>query len=263
MNAIVRCGSGGLKRNVLLGVCLSFVGIAIYRVQTTFEGSEPFDLLSGKICSMGMKMGGPPTIHNAWILSQMCRVKSLTGNNKEKIFWLDLANKCLTDAKGSIPMEATAHRMEAECRRLRIIVLYPGAELEDVTKMLDNKTVWPWGINELTVPTLLSICGTIGPQYGIRHAAKYVRRGATLDPQKFDDFQNDLERQIQSDIVWVNNCLLSSELTNDGCVFLGEFWAWKKTRLDVKARKQISDAYRQKGFIGKAVEWCGTEVDKD
>ena len=263
MNAIVRCGSGGLKHNVLLGVCLSFIGTAIYQLQTTNEGSEPLDLLSGKICSMGLRMGAPPTIHNAWILGQMCLVKSVVDNNKEKQSWLDLATECVTDAIGSMPLDATAHRMAAACTQLTIDVLYPGTEVQDVTKMLENRTFWPWGIDELTVMALFSICGTIGRQYGLRHVAKYVRRGVALDPQMFDGMHNHLECQIQSDIVWMNACLSNTELTNDQCIGLGDSWTWEKTRLDVKARTQISEAYKTKGLAEESTKWCGIGVSKN
>jgi hypothetical protein len=262
INVVVRCGSGGLKHNVLLGVCLSFVGTAIYLLQSINARSEPCDLLAGNICLMGMRLGGPPTIYNALILSQMCRVQSVAGNNKDKVSWLDLANKCLTGAEGSVPLEATAFHMDAACMRLRIRVLH-GAKLEDVTKMLENKTIWPWGIDELTVPTLFAICGIVGQSYGIGHAAKYVRRGLSLDPLKFDRLRQGLERQIQSDFVYVHNCLAHSELTNDEYIFLGEFWMWEKTMLDATVRKQISGAYRTKGFVEKAAEWCDFGVAKN
>jgi hypothetical protein len=262
MNVIVRCGSGGLQHNVLLGVCLSFVGTAIYRVQTTVEGSEPFDLLSGNICSMAMKMGAPPTIHDAWILSQMCRVKSMMDNNKEKKRWLDLATKCITGATGSMPLEAKVHRMEAACMQLRISALYPDAKLKDVTQMLENNMIWPC-VDEMTVPTLFSICGIISQEYGIRYAAKYIRRGAALEPQKFNGLQNELERQFQIDLVWINNCLSNNALTNDDWISVGEFWTWGKKRLGAKVRKRVGDAYRTKGLTETAVEWCGIDVVKE
>jgi len=143
--------------------------------------------------------------------------------------------------------------------QLRISALYPNVDLKGVTKMLENSTIWPC-IDEMTVPTLFSICGIIHQQYGIRGAAKYVRRGVALNPQKFDGLQNELERQFQTDFVWINNCLSINALTNDEWISIGEFWTWGKKRLGAKVRKRVGDAYRSKGLAETAAEWCGIGV---
>ena len=164
-NAVVQCGGGGLVQNVVLGVCLAKVGLAIYTHQTSRNSGFPTNDLSGRVVLMALLMGAPPSIRLAWTLGEMCWVEGI--KKEGKVYWADLAYQYCEEFQQSIPEESGALRMDAALMLLEIKVLHPSVELCDVLVFLSNKTQWPWSINELDARTCYRVCCTIEHYCGI------------------------------------------------------------------------------------------------
>jgi hypothetical protein len=188
-SAVIRCGGGGVKQNAILGDCLAVVGSAIYDQQVALNGGVPKNYLSGQVCGMAMRMGAPPTLRIAWILSEMRwnfdRTLGEDNRNEEeqrrdigvKQEWLDLAMKCCRLSKRFVPKEDTALLMRTECMLIEIKVHYPDVAIEDVLEQVDT---WPWGLEEMTVYSLYAVCSVLSENFGISYMGKYLERGERL-----------------------------------------------------------------------------------
>ena len=213
VGAVIRCGGGGVKRNVILGDSLSVAAIAIYNQQVTSNGGVPIDHLSGQICAMALRMGAPPTPRIAWILSEMRWNFDYTlredGRNEEeqredlkrKKDWLDLAMKCCRLSKRYIPKEDTAQQMRTECMLIEIKVHYQDVTIQDV---LTQVKAWPWGLEEMTVYSLYAVCSVLAENNGVAEIKPFLECGERLiaenpdaeDPELFSELR--AEYNVQS-----------------------------------------------------------------
>ena len=175
LNAVVRCGGGGVKQNAILGDCLSMVGAVVYEQQKNSNGGVPRGTLAGQICRTALRMGAPPSISSAWIFTNLCWSQNAT----RKRYWLDLALKCCEESKRCIqePKKATALSIQAEHLSIAIQVQYPGITREDVLNIFQQ---WPWGVEEMPVYVLHSMCFILAKNDGACLMKKYLERGERL-----------------------------------------------------------------------------------
>jgi hypothetical protein len=179
LNAVIRCGGGGVVQNAILGDCLTLVGSVIYEQQQNSNGGVPRGTLAGQVCHIALRMGAPPTPRMALVLSEMHWTFKQTKNAERQRYWLDLAAKCCEDSKKYInePAKATAISMWTELTSIQIRVHSPGMTPKEILKVFQQ---WPWGIEEMSAHMLYSMCFLLVQNEGVCYMAEYLERGERL-----------------------------------------------------------------------------------